>query len=197
MVMRMTNKVVILNPHDSQGVQIADGNGIYPCIRGCGGGGYQQGYVLQHLKNTDADVNNPKEMFCDLYNGTITGDTAVTLTANTCASANHAGPTLLILNDQGGGVIDTSEDVTMTLRAQEHGHQPIACYTITNHDAISNAFTTETIRADCHGAIPVVCFEPGILSRDCSAGNRAYVNICSTLRAEMGDNRPAVCYRNE
>ena len=30
--------------------------------------------------------------------------------------------------------------------------------------------------------------------RDCSAGNRAYLNICSTLRAEMGDNRPAVCY---
>ena len=42
--------------------------------------------------------------------------------------------------------------------------------------------------------IPVVCFEPGIMSRDCSAGNRAYENICSTLRARMGDNQPAVCY---
>ena len=45
----MKNKVVILNPWDSQGVQIADGKGIYPCVRGCGGGGYQQGYVLQHF----------------------------------------------------------------------------------------------------------------------------------------------------
>lgn len=43
------NKVIILNPWDSQGVQITDGTGIYPCVRGCGGGGYQQGYVLQHL----------------------------------------------------------------------------------------------------------------------------------------------------
>lgn len=46
---KMKNKVIILNPWDSQGVQITDGNGIYPCVRGCGGGGYQQGYVLQHL----------------------------------------------------------------------------------------------------------------------------------------------------
>ena len=45
------NEVVILNPWDSQGVQIADGTGIYPCVRRCGGGGYQQGYVLQHIGN--------------------------------------------------------------------------------------------------------------------------------------------------
>ena len=43
----------------------------------------------------------------------------------------------------------------------------------------------------------VVCFEPGIMSRDCSAGNRAYVNICSTLRAQMGDNQPAICYERD
>ena len=47
------NDVLILNPHDSQGVQIADGCGIYPCLRGCGGGGYQQGYVLQHMEEKD------------------------------------------------------------------------------------------------------------------------------------------------
>ena len=40
----------------------------------------------------------------------------------------------------------------------------------------------------------VICFEPGIMRRDNSAGNRAYVDICSTLRAQMGDNQPAVCY---
>ena len=51
------NKVVILNPYDSQGVQIADGTGIYPCLRGCGGGGYQQGYVLQHLKEKHKKEN--------------------------------------------------------------------------------------------------------------------------------------------
>ena len=32
---------------------------------------------------------------------------------------------ICILNDQGGSVMDVSEDVVGTLRAQEHGHQPI------------------------------------------------------------------------
>lgn len=38
--------VIVLNPWDSQGNQIADGDGIYPTIRGCGGAGYQAGYVF-------------------------------------------------------------------------------------------------------------------------------------------------------
>ena len=105
-----------------------------------------------------------KTLGLDLYNFAVTGDKACSMNANSNMSANHAGPTLLILNDQGGSVMDVSEDVTATLRAQDHGHPP------------------------------VVCFEPGIMSRDCSAGNRAYVDVCSTLRAQMGDNQPAICY---
>ena len=34
-------------------------------------------------------------------------------------------PSVLCLNDQGGSVMDCTEDVTGTLRAQEHGHQPL------------------------------------------------------------------------
>lgn len=71
---------------------------------------------------------------------------------------------LVCLNDQGGDIMNFSDSTSSTLRAQDHGHPP------------------------------VVCFEPGIMSRDCSAGNRAYVDLCSTLRAQMGDNQPAVCY---
>ena len=56
---------------------------------------------------------------------------------------------------------------------------------------------TSTLSAQDHGHPPVVCFEPGILRRDCSAGNRAYIDICSTLRAQMGDNQPAVCYESK
>ena len=106
-----------------------------------------------------------KTLGLDLYNFAVTGDKACNMNANSNMSANHAGPTLLILNDQGGSVMDVSEDVTATLRAQDHGHPP------------------------------VICFEPGIMSRDCSAGNRAYVDICSTLRAQMGDNQPAICFQ--
>lgn len=76
--------------------------------------------------------------------------------ANTC----H---TIVILNDQGGSVMDTSEDVTSTLRAQDHGHPP------------------------------VVCFEPGIAKRE-GSNSRFVHNVCGTLRAEMLDNQPAVCY---
>lgn len=34
-------------------------------------------------------------------------------------------PSILCLNDQGGSVMECSEDVSGTLRAQEHGHQPL------------------------------------------------------------------------
>ena len=40
--------VNVLNPWDSQGNQVHDGTGnnVYPCLRGCGGAGYQAGYVF-------------------------------------------------------------------------------------------------------------------------------------------------------
>lgn len=70
---------------------------------------------------------------------------------------------IVILNDQGGSVMDTSEDVTATLRAQDHGHPP------------------------------VICFEPGIARREGSE-SRFVPDRSVTLRAQMGDNQPAVCY---
>lgn len=68
---------------------------------------------------------------------------------------------ILVLNDQGGRVMSIDEDKTATLRAQEHGHQP------------------------------VICFEPGIMQR---LGREPNVNVSTTLRNNLGDNRPAVCY---
>ena len=70
---------------------------------------------------------------------------------------------IVILNDQGGSVMDASEDVTATLRAQDHGHPP------------------------------VICFEPGIAKREGNS-SRFVKNVCCTLRADMGDNQPAVVY---
>ena len=37
-------------------------------------------------------------------------------------------PAILCLSDQGGGRMDASEDVSGTLRAQEHGHQPLVLF---------------------------------------------------------------------
>lgn len=37
-------------------------------------------------------------------------------------------PSVLCLNDQGGQMMELSEDISGTLRAQEHGHQPLVLY---------------------------------------------------------------------
>lgn len=42
-------------------------------------------------------------------------------------ACSQGGVAIVCLNDQGGNQMDVSEDVTMTLRAQEHGYQPIVC----------------------------------------------------------------------
>ena len=53
------------------------------------------------------------------------------------SAGGNCMPSVLCLNDQGGSVMECSENVTGTLRAQEHGHQPLvyenhgidSCYT--------------------------------------------------------------------
>ena len=39
---------------------------------------------------------------------------------------------IIILNDQGGAVMDISENVTATLRAQDHGHPPVILIEMTS-----------------------------------------------------------------
>ena len=46
-------------------------------------------------------------------------------TLKAAESGTNMVPSVLCLNDQGGGVMACSEDVAGTLRAQEHGHQPL------------------------------------------------------------------------
>ena len=41
------------------------------------------------------------------------------------SSSGNMMPSVLCLNDQGGRVMECSEDISGTLRAQEHGHQPL------------------------------------------------------------------------
>jgi len=71
----------------------------------------------------------PVVIGCDLYNGQVTGNIACNLNASSCNSSNHAGPSVLLcLNDQGGSIMNISNDFTSTLRAQDHGHPPIVYY---------------------------------------------------------------------
>lgn len=58
-------------------------------------------------------------------------------TLKAAESGTNMVPSVLCLNDQGGSVMNCSENVSGTLRAQEHGHQPLvyenhgidSCYT--------------------------------------------------------------------
>lgn len=46
-------------------------------------------------------------------------------TLKAAESGTNMVPSVLCLNDQGGSVMECTEDMTGTLRAQEHGHQPL------------------------------------------------------------------------
>ena len=56
--------------------------------------------------------------------GSIAYNETVSPTLKGSASGNCM-PSVLCINDQGGKIMECSEDVTGTLRAQEHGHQPL------------------------------------------------------------------------
>ena len=64
--------------------------------------------------------------------GTIGYQEEVSPTLKGTASGNMM-PSVLCLNDQGGSVMESSEDVAGTLRAQEHGHQPLVLSVYENH----------------------------------------------------------------
>jgi len=54
-------------------------------------------------------------------------------TLKAAESGTNMVPSILCLNDQGGSVMEYSEDVAGTLRAQEHGHQPLVLSVYENH----------------------------------------------------------------
>ena len=57
---------------------------------------------------------------------TSSGVADCTGTASEATALNPTSPTAVkVLNDQGGSFMSVSENVTATLRAEEHGHQPI------------------------------------------------------------------------
>lgn len=120
---------------------------------------------------------------------------------------NCTAETVYVLNDQGGSVMSVSQDVTSTLRAQEHGHQPIVCkneiakphsYCILGNVVDRNAkcnglgvlddvaYTLNTV--DRH----VVCagFKLGNSERARSIGYQ--VECAPTLNAQCGGNKPAI-----
>ena len=82
----------------------------------CGGGLAGQGYPCAFVAGFSAGAGASA--------GGIGYSETVAPTLKGSAGGNGM-PSVLCLNDQGGSVMDCSEGVTGTLRAQEHGHQPL------------------------------------------------------------------------
>ena len=79
-------------------------------------------YGISAYESNSMKSDNP-------HSGVYEADTSRTLDNNGGNPAcNQGGIAVVCLNDQGGSVMEVSHDVTGTIRAQEHGHQPITVY---------------------------------------------------------------------
>ena len=83
------------------------------------------------------------------------------------ASTDYKEPPVvayLILNDQGGSVMDVDNKITATLRAQDHGHPPVVCFEpgIAKREGSDSRFVNDksvTLRARMGDNQPAVCYE--------------------------------------
>ena len=81
-----------------------------------------------------AAANRQKQTFVAAFSanaGSRAGSTGFQEEVSPTLKGSQSGgmmPAVLCLNDQGGGVLDCSEEISGTLRAQEHGHQPAVLF---------------------------------------------------------------------
>lgn len=120
--------VKCLTPWDCQSKRVFDPDGSMSTYQAMGDGGANNVavcYSFDSLASNSMKSSNP-------HSGCREVEVSKTLdTTDPNPSKNQGGiaivqPTLC-LNDQDGSVMSVSEDITGTLRAQEHGHQPAIC----------------------------------------------------------------------
>lgn len=104
-------------------------------------------------------------------------------------------PTLICLNDQGGQQMNVSQNVSGTLRAQEHGHQPYICLegngSRDSHkgDGYKESDTMYTLNTvEQHG----VCY--GIDQQGGKGGANYTTDVAPTLAADSHGTPHGVCY---
>lgn len=128
---------------DCQSKRIFDTNGKSPTLQGGVGGGVNNPAILAAIPINDKATRWQGGGESRNHDGSGNGlgigkegDPSPTLTAGD----RHG---VMCLNDQGGNVMGVSHDVSGTLRAQEHGHQPAVI-----------AFDTTQITSKQNGSIP-------------------------------------------
>ena len=105
-----------LNPWDTQQTRVFTPEGMAPTLAGADGCGGRNPGGLVFAAGFCAGAGPSA--------GSIGYQEEVAPTLKAAASGNMM-PSVLCLNDQGGQIMECSEDVAGTLRAQEHGHQPL------------------------------------------------------------------------
>lgn len=173
-----------LNPWDTQQARVFTPEGKAPTLAGADGGGgrnpagllFTAGVVSKG--NVDCFLTPDRHTSLRGGGGQTAQGYPCVLTAGFCAGAaptaggigyqeeiaptlkaaesgTNMVPSILCLNDQGGSVMDCTGNITGTLRAQEHGHQPLL-------------FENHGIDARYKGPLPTA---PTITARSGTGGN--------------------------
>lgn len=105
-----------LTPWDTQQKRIILPDGVAPTLAGADGGGGRSpgGLLFSAAFSAGAGAKAGSISYSEKVAPTLKG-----------SPSGNCMPSVLCLNDQGGAMMALSEDVTGTLRAQEHGHQPL------------------------------------------------------------------------
>ena len=147
-----------LTPWDTQQARVFTPEGKAPALTGADGGGGRNPAGLLFSAAFCAGAGSAA--------GSIGYQEEVAPTLKGSASGNMM-PSVLCLNDQGGSVMECSENVTGTLRAQEHGHQPLVVKT-QRGKAKAAIFENHGIDARYTGPHPV---SPTLPARAGTGGN--------------------------
>lgn len=118
-VAQVPEQASCLTPWDTQQSRIFLPEETAPTVAGADGGGGRNPAGLLFTAGFCAGASPAA--------GSIGYHDEVAPTLKGSASGNMM-PSVLCLNDQGGGIMDCSDELTGTLRAQEHGHQPLVLF---------------------------------------------------------------------
>ncbi len=106
-----------LNGWDTQQSRVFLPDGVAPTLAGADGGGGRNPAGLLLAAGFYAGAGPAA--------GGVGYSAEVSPTLKAAASGTNMVPAILCLNDQGGSQMSLTEDIAGTLRAQEHGHQPV------------------------------------------------------------------------
>lgn len=160
---------------------------------GCEGGG--KGALIQEEKSGTLGCNNDQTLFCNIASagfsssmGAKAGNIGYEEEKSPTLSAARYDATVLCLNDQGGNVMGVTEDVSGTLRAQEHGHKPTV---------LDMSHRCDVVR-DCGGISPTLQARMGtgggnvpIMFRQQRFGSYDLDNVAGTCQARDGKDGTA------